>query len=229
MSTMASPEAAARAWLAGDPDPVTRAETQLLLDAAATGDAKAADDLANRFIGRIQFGTAGIRAALGAGPQRMNRLVVRQTAAGVAADLLANVSDAAVRGVVIGGDARHGSKEFVDDVAAVLAASGIASMRFDDPTPTPVVAFATKHLNVAAGIQVTASHNPPADNGMKVYWGDGAQIVPPIDGRIAAAIDVVAAMRPISLAGPDDPLATLCPSTLVDQYVSGGIFHQQPV
>ena len=220
MSTMASPEAAARAWLDGDPDPVTRAETQLLLDAAATGDAKAADDLANRFTGRIQFGTAGIRAALGAGPQRMNRLVVRQTAAGVAADLLANVSDAAVRGVVIGGDARHGSKEFVHDVAAVLAAAGIASMRFADPTPTPVVAFATKHLNVAAGIQVTASHNPPADNGMKVYWGDGAQIVPPIDGRIAAAIDG-AAKRPISLAGPNDPLARLCPSTLVDQYVAG--------
>ena len=220
MSNTVSPEAAARAWLAGDPDPVTRAETQLLLGAAATGDAKAADDLANRFTGRIQFGTAGIRAALGAGPQRMNRLVVRQTAAGVAADLLANVSDAAVRGVVIGGDARHGSKEFVHDVAAVLAAAGIASMRFADPTPTPVVAFATKHLNVAAGIQVTASHNPPADNGMKVYWGDGAQIVPPIDGRIAAAIDV-AAKRSIRLAGPHDPLATLCPSTLVDQYVSG--------
>ena len=220
MSTMASPETAARAWIAFDPDPVTRAETHGLLDAAATGDAEAVDNLANRFTGRIQFGTAGIRAALGAGPQRMNRLVVRQTAAGVAAELLATVSDAAVRGVVIGGDARHGSKEFVEDVAAVLAAAGITSMRFESPTPTPVVAFATKYLNAAAGIQVTASHNPPADNGMKVYWGDGAQIVPPIDARIATAIDV-AAKGPISLAGPADPLATRCPATLVDQYVSG--------
>ena len=211
---------AAEAWLALDPDAVTRAETQALLDAAATGEAKAVEDLANRFTGRLQFGTAGIRAAMGAGPQRMNRLVVRQTAAGVAADLLATVPDAASRGVVIGGDARHGSKEFVEDVAAVLAAAGIASMRFAHPTPTPVVAFATKHRNVAAGIQVTASHNPPADNGMKVYWGDGAQIVPPIDGRIAAAIDV-ASLGPIELADASDPLATLCSSTLVDQYVSG--------
>ena len=211
---------AAEAWLALDPDAVTRAETQALLDAAATGEAKAVEDLANRFTGRLQFGTAGIRAAMGAGPQRMNRLVVRQTAAGVAADLLATVPDAASRGVVIGGDARHGSKEFVEDVAAVLAAAGIASMRFAHPTPTPVVAFATKHLNVAGGIQVTASHNPPADNGMKVYWGDGAQIVPPIDGRIAAAIDV-ASLGPIELADASDPLATLCSSTLVDQYVSG--------
>ena len=211
---------AAEAWLALDPDAVTRAETQALLDAAATGEAKAVEDLVNRFTGRLQFGTAGIRAAMGAGPQRMNRLVVRQTAAGVAADLLATVPDAASRGVVIGGDARHGSKEFVEDVAAVLAAAGIASMRFAHPTPTPVVAFATKHRNVAAGIQVTASHNPPADNGMKVYWGDGAQIVPPIDGRIAAAIDV-ASLGPIELADASDPLATLCSSTLVDQYVSG--------
>ncbi len=222
-STSAGPAAvrlAAQRWLALDPDPVTRAETQALLDAAATGAAKALEDLANRFTGRLQFGTAGIRAAIGAGPQRMNRLVVRQTAAGVAADLLATVPDAAARGVVVGGDARHGSKEFVEDVAAVLAAAGVASMRFPDPTPTPLVAFATKHLNVAAGIQVTASHNPPADNGMKVYWGDGAQIVPPMDARIAAAIDVVAT-GPIALAGPDSPLAQFVDPTLVDQYVEG--------
>ena len=191
-----------------------------MLDAAATGDAKAIDELVNRFTGRLQFGTAGIRAALGAGPQRMNRLVVRQTAAGVAADLLATVPDASTRGVVIGGDARHGSKEFVEDVAAVLAAAGIASMSFPDPTPTPVVAFATKHLDVAAGIQVTASHNPPADNGMKVYWGDGAQIVPPLDGRIAAAIDVAAA-GPIALADAAHPLATRCDPSLIDHYVAG--------
>ncbi len=207
----------AEAWLASDPDPATQAETRALLSSTAA-DADAT--LAARFVGRLQFGTAGIRAALGAGPQRMNRLVVRQTAAGVAANLLATVPDARERGVVIGGDARHGSKEFVEDVAAVLAAVGIPTMRFTEPTPTPVVAFATKHLDVAAGIQVTASHNPPADNGMKVYWGDGAQIVPPLDGRIAEAINTAAA-APIALAALDDPRCALVDPTLVDQYVAG--------
>lgn len=210
--------ASAEAWLAADPDPVTRAETSALL--RATGDG-AQVELAGRFVGRLQFGTAGIRAALGAGPQRMNRLVVRQTAAGIAADLLATVPDAAERGVVIGGDARHGSKEFVADAAAVLAAAGIPTMRFTDPTPTPVVAFATKCLNVAAGIQITASHNPPADNGMKVYWGDGAQIVPPLDGRIAAAIEAAAVAEPLALASLDDPRCTIVDPSLIDRYVAG--------
>lgn len=209
--------ASAEAWLAADPDPTTRAETGTLL--SATGDGADAA-LAARFVGRLQFGTAGIRAAIGAGPQRMNRLVVRQTAAGIAADLLATVPDARERGVVIGGDARHGSKEFVADAATVLAAAGIPTMRFTTPTPTPVVAFATRYLDVAAGIQVTASHNPPADNGMKVYWGDGAQIVPPLDGRIAAAIEA-AAGSPIALAELDDPRCTIVDPTLVDRYVAG--------
>ena len=207
----------AEAWLAADPDPVTQAETRAML-AASGAEADAA--VAARFVGRLQFGTAGIRAALGAGPQRMNRLLVRQTAAGIAADLIANVADAATLGVVIGGDARHGSKEFVEDVAAVLAAAGIATTRFTTPTPTPVVAFATKHLDVAAGIQVTASHNPPADNGVKVYWTDGAQIVPPLDGRIAAAIESAAA-GPIAVAGLADPRCALADPTLVDRYVAG--------
>jgi phosphomannomutase len=206
--------AAALAWLAADPDPVTRAETESLL---ATADD---ETLAARFVGRLQFGTAGIRAALGAGPQRMNRLVVRQTAAGLAADLLAQVPDAATKGVVLGGDARHGTKEFVEDFARVFAAAGIKTMRFTEPIPTPVVAYATKRLDVAAGICVTASHNPPADNGVKVYWGDGAQIVPPMDGRIAAAIDH-AALSATVLTPLDHELCTLIDAKIVDDYVAG--------
>ena len=203
--------------MADDPDPLTQAETRGLLDATGP-DADAA--LAARFVGRLQFGTAGIRAALGAGPQRMNRLVVRQTAAGIAADLLATTPDVLTRGVVIGGDARHGSQQFVLDMAAVFAAAKIPVLRFPSPVPTPLVAFATKHLDVAAGIQVTASHNPPADNGVKVYWGDGAQIVPPLDGRIAAAIDM-AAKAPVVLAADDDPSIMVADDSLADTYVAG--------
>jgi phosphomannomutase len=216
-STNSDARAAALAWLAADPDPTTRAEIQALLDATGP-DADAA--LAARFVGRLQFGTAGIRAALGAGPQRMNRLVVRQTAAGLAADLLATTPDVRTRGVVIGGDARHGSQQFVTDMATVFAAAQIPVLRFPNPVPTPLVAFATKHLDVAAGIQVTASHNPPADNGVKVYWGDGAQIVPPLDGRIAAAIDT-AATQTVELAAEDDPLITIADETLANTYVGG--------
>jgi phosphomannomutase len=203
--------------MATDPDPTTRAETQALLDAAGP---EADDALAARFVGRLQFGTAGIRAALGAGPQRMNRLVVRQTAAGLAADLLATTPDVHTRGVVIGGDARHGSQQFVTDMAAVFAAAKIPVLRFPSPVPTPLVAFATKHLDVAAGIQVTASHNPPADNGVKVYWGDGAQIVPPLDGRIAAAIDK-AATEPVVLSEENDALITIADDTLANTYITG--------
>ena len=208
---------AAEAWMALDPDPVTQAEIQVLLDATGS-DADAV--LASRFVGRLQFGTAGIRAALGAGPQRMNRLVVRQTAAGLVADLLATAPDVMSRGVVIGGDARHGSQQFVLDMAAVFAAAKIPVLRFPTPVPTPLVAFATKHLDVAAGIQVTASHNPPADNGVKVYWGDGAQIVPPLDARIAEAIDA-AAVAGVVLAKADDPLITVADAALADNYVTG--------
>ena len=182
------------AWIARDPDPDTRAELRGLLD----GDA---DRLAERFDGRLTFGTAGLRGPLGAGPTRMNRVVVRDVTAGMCAHLLATVPDAADRGVVVGRDARHGSREFAVDTAGVLAAAGVRVHLFGEPVPTPLLAFAVRHLGAAAGVQVTASHNPPGDNGYKVYWQDGAQIAPPLDAEISAAIDAVDGPPPVADLG----------------------------
>lgn len=180
--TAENPGAAAERWLASEPDDDIRAELQALID----GDP---DELAERFDGRLQFGTAGLRAAVGAGPNRMNRLVVRQAAAGLARYLLDTDPGARERGVVIGFDARRKSDVFASDTARVMAAHGIRSMLFDQYVPTPVVAWSITELDAAAGVVVTASHNPPADNGYKVYLADGAQIVPPHDAGIAACID----------------------------------------
>jgi phosphomannomutase len=181
---------AARAWLAEDPDPDTRAEVQSLLDAA--------DDagLAARFGARLQFGTAGLRGELGAGPNRMNRALVRRAAAGLAAYLQTRGG----RRVVIGYDARHKSREFALDSAAVFAGAGLSAMVLPDHLPTPLLAFAVRHLGCDAGVMVTASHNPPRDNGYKVYLGDGAQIVPPADADISAAIDAVGSLADVPMA-----------------------------
>jgi phosphomannomutase len=179
--------AEAERWLAADPDPATRAELAALL---AMDDQ---DALADLFGSRLEFGTAGIRGPLGAGPNRMNRAVVRRVTAGVAAWLRASDPEAAARGVVVGRDARHGSDAFAEDVAGVLAGAKIPVYRFDWPVPTPLVAFAVRHLRASGGVQITASHNPPADNGYKLFGGDGAQIVPPADAAIARAADKVAA------------------------------------
>ncbi len=172
----------AERWLAAEPDDDIRAELRALID----GDP---GELAERFDGRLQFGTAGLRAAVGAGPQRMNRLVVRQAAAGLARYVLDTDPRAAQRGVVIGYDARRKSDVFAADTARVMAAHGIKAMLFDQYVPTPVLAWSITELDAAAGVVVTASHNPPADNGYKVYLADGAQIVPPHDAGIAACID----------------------------------------
>ncbi len=189
----------ARAWAARDPDPETQAELAALIARAAGGDAAAASDLDERMTGRLEFGTAGIRGVLAAGPQRMNQLQVREVTAGLAAHLVAAVPDAPARGVVVGHDARHKSRQFAEETAAVLAAAGITVWLADEHWPTPVTAYAVRALGAAAGVMVTASHNPPEYNGYKVYWGNGAQIIPPIDGAIAAAIDH-AATRPIEVA-----------------------------
>ncbi len=174
-------------WIAADPDPLTHTELRELL---AAHDAPA---LAERFDGRLAFGTAGLRGAMGAGPTRMNRLVVRQSAAGIARYLQAEVEGSAGRGVIVAHDARHNSDAFAADCAEILSAHGIRVILAGEPTPTPVAVFAIRHLGCAAGIVVTASHNPATDNGLKLYMGDGAQIVPPVDGQVAAAIDAVAA------------------------------------
>jgi phosphomannomutase len=183
-----------RAWLIDDPDPDTRAALDRLLDAAGSGDDGAAAELHDAFDGRLEFGTAGLRGALGPGPNRMNRVVVSRAAAGLARYLRAQ-HGAAAMSVVVGYDARHRSDAFARDTAEVMEGAGIRALVLPRPLPTPVLAFAIRHLGCAAGVMVTASHNPPRDNGYKVYLGDGTQIVPPTDADISACIDAVGAVR----------------------------------
>jgi len=173
-------------WLAGDPDPRDREELEGLV---AAGDE---EDVAARFAGRLAFGTAGLRGAIGAGPGCMNTAVIRQTTAGLADWLASQVPNARERGVVVGFDARLRSAEFARDVAGVLLARGFVVHTWSQPTPTPTTPWLLLERDAAAGVQVTASHNPPSDNGYKVFWDHGAQIVPPHDKGIAAAIDEVA-------------------------------------
>ncbi|GMA20380.1 phosphomannomutase [Arsenicicoccus piscis] len=177
-------------WLDDDPDPDTRSELAPVIAAAQSGDEAAAVDLADRFAGMLEFGTAGLRGAIGAGPNRMNRAVVIRAAAGLTA-WLKDEGGEPEPVVVIGFDARHKSDEFARDTAAVVVAAGGRAMVLPRPLPTPVLAFAIRYLGAHAGVMVTASHNPPQDNGYKVYLGDGSQIVPPVDAEIAAHIAAV--------------------------------------
>jgi phosphomannomutase len=194
--------AAARAWLAQDPDGQTRNELRALLEGAEAGDAAARDGLADRFSSRLAFGTAGLRGALGAGPNRMNRVLVAQAAAGLAAYVTERAEPDAVPTVVVGYDGRRNSDVFARDSAEIFAGAGLHAVLLPRMLPTPVLAFAVRHLGAAAGVMVTASHNPPDDNGYKVYLGgadDGAQIVSPADAEIAAHIQVVADRGDIGL------------------------------
>ncbi|MFZ5445031.1 MAG: phospho-sugar mutase [Myxococcota bacterium] len=175
----------AAAWAAGDPDPKTAAEVRALVEKQ---DWK---ELEERFGTALEFGTAGLRGVLGGGTNRMNLAVVRRTTAGLARYLKAQVPDVVRRGVVVGRDGRRMSLEFARETAMVLAAEGVPAWVFADVCPTPVTAFALSTLDAAAAVMVTASHNPPEYNGYKVYWGNGAQIIPPHDAGIAAAIDAV--------------------------------------
>lgn len=182
--------AIARAWRDEDPDPATQAEVDALI---------ASRDLAgltDRFGDRLQFGTAGLRGALGAGPNRMNRALVRRATAGVASWLRARGLDGPV---VVGLDARHGSADFAEDTAGVLAGAGFEVLTLPRPLPTPVTAFAVLHHEAVAGIMITASHNPPQDNGYKLYLGDGAQIVSPVDAEISSHIDAVGPLADVPL------------------------------
>ncbi|MEU2335865.1 phospho-sugar mutase [Streptomyces sp. NPDC013172] len=181
--------ARARTWLAEDPDPDTRAELAKLIDAGDT------EELEARFSGTLQFGTAGLRGELGAGPMRMNRSVVIRAAAGLAAYLKKQGHGTGT--VVIGYDARHKSADFARDTAAVMTGAGLKAVVLPRPLPTPVLAFAIRHLGTVAGVEVTASHNPPRDNGYKVYLGDGSQIVPPADAEIAAEIQTITTLHDV--------------------------------
>ena len=214
----------ARAWLAAEPDDDLRVELSSLIEAADSGDERASDDLAARFDGRLQFGTAGLRAAVAAGPMRMNRLVVRQAAAGLGQWLLdeesaGRIENAAARGVVIANDARRKSDVFALDTARVLAAMGIRSMLHPGVQPTPVLAWSITGLDAAAGVVVTASHNPPADNGYKVFLETGSQIVSPVDTEISDRIDRVDPLA-VEVAREDDHLIRHLDTSWQDAYVA---------
>ncbi|WP_062516626.1 phospho-sugar mutase [Demequina gelatinilytica] len=220
--------AKAEAWIEDDPDAITREELAGVLEAAVGGDAAAVADLEDRFRGFLEFGTAGLRGRIGAGPHRMNRAVVIRAAAGLARYMTDALAELGVDGpgrVVIGYDARHGSHDFALDTAAVMTAAGHEALLLPRTLPTPVLAFATRLLDADAGVMVTASHNPPQDNGYKVYLGgrivtdegQGAQIVPPYDAEIAARIAAVPSVESVPRAAEGWQLLG---EGVVDDYVS---------
>ncbi len=184
-------------WLEKDPDPHTREELQQLIDQSQTSE------LEDRFNGRLEFGTAGLRGKVGCGPNRMNRLVIQETATGLGHYLIDQIANAKQKGVVVGYDGRTDSRQFAHDTASVLTALGIKVYLTHDVAATPIVAFGVRHFDAAAAVVVTASHNPPEYNGFKVYWDNGAQIIPPHDSGIASEIDT-AATKPIPLMALDD-------------------------
>lgn len=206
---------AAKEWLADDPDPDTRAELSALLDA---GDTAA---LADRFDAPLAFGTAGLRGSLGAGPARMNRVVVQRAAAGLAAYLRTTV---ATGRVVIGYDARTKSDVFARDTADVLQGAGLDAALLPRPLPTPVLAYAIRQLGCVAGVMVTASHNPAQDNGYKVYAGDGRQIIAPVDEQISAEIARVGPVRDL----PKSDRWELLGEDVVESYVERAVSVLDP-
>lgn len=206
----------AESWIAGDPDPSTRSELEALVEA---GDIV---EISARLDDSLSFGTAGLRGEVGAGPNRMNRAVVMRTTSGLARQLQEEAGGVPDRPVVIGFDARPTSRQFAEDTAGVLAASGISVVYFPEFAPTPLVAFAARYLGAAGAVVVTASHNPRPDNGYKVYASNGAQIIPPTDSDIASAIAIAGPANEIprledSFAGSSE-LVTPVPDDLLDRY-----------
>jgi phosphomannomutase len=217
--------ALAEAWLADDPDPASRDELRRLLD----GLPGATAELADRFAGPLRFGTAGLRGPLRAGPNGMNTAVVRAAAAG----LLRWLESRGAQGpVVVGYDARHGSHAFAVETARVATGAGREALLLPGPLPTPVLAYAVRELGAVAGVMVTASHNPPQDNGYKVYLGrglggpggDGAQLAPPADAEIEAAMADVGPLSSVPLGPP----GTLLGNDVVTSYVerAAGVVHR---
>jgi phosphomannomutase len=236
---------AVEAWIADDPDEDDRAELQALLDESDEGAAGTVAELRDRFADRLHFGTAGLRGVVAAGPNRMNRAVVRAATAAVAGWLLApgaargadavgstgaagstgpvGSSGAAGAGrveVVVGCDARHRSAEFMDEAAGVLAGAGVAVHMLPRPCPTPLLAFAVRHLGTAAGIMITASHNPAADNGYKLYLSDGGQVIPPADAEIEKRIAALGPLSRIPVAPAGSPLVTRHGDEIAQAYLA---------
>ena len=219
------PRATAEAWLADDPDPATRAELRELI----AGLPATAAELRDRFAGPLTFGTAGLRGRLRAGPNGMNLAVVTRAAAGLVGWLGAQDGHGPL---VIGYDARHGSREFAEQTARVATGAGREALLLPGVLPTPVLAYAVRALEAVAGVMVTASHNPPQDNGYKVYLGrelggpggDGAQIVPPADAGIEAAIRAVGSLAGVTLGGP----GTLLDDKIVHGYVQSAAAVLEP-
>jgi phosphomannomutase len=200
-------------WIADDPSSADRRELQTVLAQAMAGVPNAVSDLSDRMSAPLAFGTAGLRGPLRAGPAGLNLAVVRRAAAGIASYLRDIRQQGGV--VIVGYDGRHRSAEFAADTAGVLAAAGFSVLLAPGPLPTPITAFAVRQLGAAAGIQVTASHNPPQDNGLKVYLAQGAQLVSPEDSRIEAAI---AAARPARSIEADGAVTTW-PTDMVQGYL----------
>lgn len=192
------------AWARIDPDPITRAQIEAMVHAS---DLAA---LERAFGSRVRFGTAGLRASMGPGPSGINRVVVRRATAGLMRELSRGAR------VVVGHDARRNSAQFAADTARVVAAHGGRALVLPPNAPTPLVAFAVRHLAADAGVMCTASHNPPDDNGYKVYLHDGAQVIPPIDARIARAIDDAG---DVAVATPNDPAMVLLDAEVENAYV----------
>ena len=184
---------AAQAWMAEDPDASMRDIVSAWIDAEDE------ESLQRAFGQRLQFGTAGLRGILGPGPAHMNRALVCRVSMGLGRYVLDRVDGAAERGIVVGADARHMSAEFLEDTLAVLSSLGLRVYHFPFPVATPIVAHAVTRLNAAAGVVITASHNPPEYNGYKAYWENGAQIIPPHDDGISEAIDLVESIAGVAV------------------------------
>jgi phosphomannomutase len=202
-------------WLDEDPDDRMREQLDVLLRRASSGDTAALDELTDAFNGTLAFGTAGLRGKVGPGSNRMNVVVVARAAAGLARYLLERGGGA----VVIGHDARQDSDLFARATAQILTGAGLRVMMLPAHLPTPILAFAIRHLGCAAGVMVTASHNPPQDNGYKVYLGDGSQIVPPADAEISAHIAEVTALGAVADLPHGDEWVTLG-DDIVDDYIA---------
>jgi phosphomannomutase len=222
----------AHAWAEGDPDPETAGRLKALLASAEAGDTESLAVLGLSFSGRLRFGTAGIRGHLGFGPGAMNRIVVSQTTAGLASFLVGrNRNSEKLLRVVVGYDARKNSAVFAKDTAEVLSGYGIEVLLTPHEVPTPIVAFAVRHLNCDAGVMITASHNPPQDNGYKVYFGgadEGSQIVPPVDSVIEAEITTVATTMTFDHIPRSTVSVTPTPDSLVTDYLAQTVESVSP-